>query len=185
MTVKIYRAPVIRVPLPPEWLFSAQTFAKEYSEGGRNQNNKDEELKNRIRRWSETWYLCTCAFVWYFGGDVKAVIEQTLRTGWTPSIVLETENNKFYCTTASVHEEWCFGSKTTGTMSQKQFARSKAGIFVMTALVVPDVDIIGWLPNKEFENHLEGKRQVIRETTCRPMMECPDIGERDTRRWYV
>ena len=182
MTVRIYKHQIVRIPLPSQWLFQAAEFAADYS---KKKDQSDDDKAHRILRWAETWYLCTSAFVWYYGGDFEAIAERALKTGWTPSVILRAGQNKYHLTTTQVHDEWCFGSKTSGVVPQKLFARSKADIFVMSCLMVPDVDIIGWLSKEELAGALEGTRFSIKETVCRPIKECPGLAKRDKHNWYV
>lgn len=181
MVVRIYRNLAVRVPVPSDWLLLAERFSREYV--GRKGDAGD--AARRIARWSETWYLCTSAFVWYYGGDFQTLVERALDTGWTPSEVLTVGRHRFHLTTSQTHERWNFGPTVSGVVPRKMFDRSKADIVVVSVLNVPDVDIVGWFRREEMGTMLEGQRYILREGMSRPMAECPGLRDRDKNRWYV
>ena len=181
MTVRLYRNPVIRIPSTGEWLFQAESFATEYVQIKKS----DPEQQRRIHRWAESWWLCTRAFVWYFEGEFERLHDRALKSGWTPSEILHIGKHTYHLTTSQVHEKWNFGPTSTGAVPKGLLPRSKASIFVMSCLVVPDVDIIGWVTREELLRSSEGKRHIIRESAAHPMRKAPGLARRDKRGWYV
>jgi hypothetical protein len=181
VAVRIYHNPIVRVPVPSDWLFHAEHFAREYV----NKKGGDSEANRKIGRWAETWYLCTFAFTWYYGAEFQPLADRALRTGWTPSEVLTVGKNVFHLTTSTIHEKWNFGSTVSGTVSKKMFDHSKATIVVVSVLNVPDVDIVGWFDRNEMTTLLEGTRYVLNENVSRPMTECPGLKDRDRNKWYA
>jgi hypothetical protein len=176
---------VIRIRVPPDWLFHATTFAASYAHLKQQKSPGNPDKIAGIQRWAETWYLCTQAFVRYYGGDFQKIEQRTLSSGWTPSVVMKAGQHKYHLTTTQLHETWCFGSSTSGAVPAKLFDKSKADIFVMSCLVIPDVDIVGWVRKEELSGALEGYRYFIREPMCHPMATCPGLAKRDKNNWYM
>jgi hypothetical protein len=175
--IRIYQHPVIRVPLQGLWLLDAERFAKSYVE---------KKEKPFLRNWIETWYLCTRAFLWYYDAleEWGRIEQKALNTGWTPLETLRINKHTFYVTTSAARDAKGLGSDLEGRIPRKAFDRSHGTHFVLTNLVVPDVDIVGWFPRDAVSGYLRDWTYFLPERDCLSMRDIPGLPSRDKRLSY-
>lgn len=182
MQIRIYRHPVIRYPLPRHFIEDADRIGR-----------RQAEIKGThdFVKWFTTWYLCARAFVHYYAKDEDHALdlwapvhESAWNTGW-PQYELATVNGKpVHVVPCQVREKFSLGSTLSARLSSGIFERSKGETFVVAALDIPDVDIVGWLPRSDIPKCKARGAFYLREPVLRPMSECP-MAHRDNKHWFI
>lgn len=183
MYIRVYRDPVIRFPLPQTFLQDAENIGAHYAA---------KTKKPELVKWFQTWYLCARAFTYYYhatdlaGYEAWCPIEQKARaSGWPDYELMKINDNVFHVVTCAAREDYSYGHTLSGRVSSGIFNRSKGKIFVLAALDIPDVDIVGWCTREEIVKTLQRGAFYLKEVNCKPMSECPGLARRDNKNWYM
>lgn len=178
--VRIYRNPVVRVPIPSDWIREVEMFSKGHCE---------RKGDFTFQRWIETWYLSTKAVMFYYCDNWedrwKSIVERVTRTGWAIHEPMTRGSNKYYIASSVTHEKFGYGPTFSARCSTKMFERSKATIFLLVALDLPDVDIVGWMTKGEVAKQKQARGYILSEPVTNPMTECPGLASKDNKKWYM
>lgn len=186
MQIRIYRNPVISYLLPRHFLEDVERISRRYVE---------VKGTSDYLRWFQSWYLCARAFTMYYARTEEDGYEAWERvhkkvwdSGWPEYELLTIGDHRFHMVHSSVREKGknpSYGSMLSARLSKKIQDRSKGNIFVLAALDIPYVDIVGWLPKAELGKCLSRGAYYLKEPDLKPMAECPGLSRRDNKRWYV
>lgn len=186
MQIRIYHNPVISYPLPRHFFEDVEKISKRYV-----------ELKGTSDyvRWFQTWYLCARAFTMYYartedeGHEAwEKVHHKVWHSGWPEYELLKMGDKVFHMVHATVRERGkypSYGSSLSARLSKKIQERSAGTHYVLVALDIPSVDIVGWLPAEELGKCLSRGAYYLKEPILHPMSECPGLSRRDNKRWYI